>query len=250
MVRGIEVFREYFRGFSNQYVLIGGSACDLLFTEAGIDFRATKDLDMVLIVEALTPEFGRRFWDFIREGGYRNRNRSRSSGAPQYYRFDKPVNSDYPFMIELFSRTGALADIPDEGIVPIHIDDGISSLSAILLNEEYYQILLSGKDVVSDIVVLKPEFLIIFKAKAFLDIKTRRESGGMEINDEAKKHLKDVVRLSAMLSGNENPNLPDGVRRDMNEFIDLYERDPYDPTQLGLPIAISEFTDIMHRVFG
>ena len=89
MVKGIDIFREYFRDFKDQYVLIGGSACDLLFTEVGVDFRATKDLDLVLIVEALTPEFGRRFWDFIQTGGYRNR--SRSNGIPQYYRFDKPT---------------------------------------------------------------------------------------------------------------------------------------------------------------
>ncbi len=51
MVRGIDVFRRYFHNFIDQYVLIGGSACDLLFDDAGVDFRATKDLDLVLIVE-------------------------------------------------------------------------------------------------------------------------------------------------------------------------------------------------------
>ncbi len=29
------------------------------------NFRATKDLDMVLIVEAQTKEFAQRFWEFI-----------------------------------------------------------------------------------------------------------------------------------------------------------------------------------------
>ena len=29
MVRGLEAFREYFAGFENQYVLIGGAACDI-----------------------------------------------------------------------------------------------------------------------------------------------------------------------------------------------------------------------------
>ena len=28
MVRGLDTFRKYFRGFENQYVLIGGAACD------------------------------------------------------------------------------------------------------------------------------------------------------------------------------------------------------------------------------
>lgn len=247
MVRGIEVFRDYFHDFRDQYVLIGGSACDLLFTEAGVDFRATRDLDLVLIVEALTPEFGRRFWEFIQDGGYRNRNRS--SGTPQYYRFDKPQNKEFPSMIELFSRTEALRDIPESGVIPVHIDDGLSSLSAILLDEDYYQILMNGKDVVLDIVVLKPEFLIVFKAKAFLDIKARREDEGLEINDEAKKHMKDVIRLTTMLSGSEAPELSDVIKADMLEFIDYYEQNAFDPQRLDLPTTAAELIDVLRKVF-
>lgn len=62
-MRGIDKFKERFAGHDGEYVLIGGGACDLLFGEAGQDFRATKDLDLVLLVEALTPEFGQVFWD-------------------------------------------------------------------------------------------------------------------------------------------------------------------------------------------
>ena len=47
MIRGIENFREWFRGYEDQYVIIGGTACDLLMTEEGLDFRATKDIDFV-----------------------------------------------------------------------------------------------------------------------------------------------------------------------------------------------------------
>lgn len=31
MVKGIERFREYFRDYTDQYVLIGGAACDISF---------------------------------------------------------------------------------------------------------------------------------------------------------------------------------------------------------------------------
>ena len=58
------------------------------FSNYDEDFRVTKDLDMVLIVEALTKEFSQRFWEFIRMGRYRNR--ARSNGNPQFFRFDKP----------------------------------------------------------------------------------------------------------------------------------------------------------------
>ena len=46
--RTIDKFKERFAGHDGEYVLIGGGACDLLFGEAGQDFRATKDLDLVL----------------------------------------------------------------------------------------------------------------------------------------------------------------------------------------------------------
>ena len=44
MVKGLESFAEQFREFSSCYTVIGGAACDILMTEAGLDFRATKIL--------------------------------------------------------------------------------------------------------------------------------------------------------------------------------------------------------------
>ena len=58
MVRGLDVFREHFAGHADQFVLIGGTAATLAIEEAGLEFRATKDLDIVLHIEALTPTFG------------------------------------------------------------------------------------------------------------------------------------------------------------------------------------------------
>jgi len=152
MIKGLGVFKEFFRDFQDQYVLIGGAACDIVFNDANQTFRATKDLDMVLLVEALTPEFGRRFWDFIGEGGYENR--LKSNGAPQFYRFDKPKIPGFPYMIELFAKAESIFDSDAHGCRPLHLGDEISSLSAILLNNDYYQLLLKGKTVLSDVTIL------------------------------------------------------------------------------------------------
>ena len=65
MVIGFDSFREWFYGYEDQHVIIGGTACDLLMSDEGLDFRATKDVDVVLIVEAITPSFGKRFWEYI-----------------------------------------------------------------------------------------------------------------------------------------------------------------------------------------
>ena len=41
------------QGYEEQYAIIGGTACDILMTEEGLDFRATKDIDLVLIIEVM-----------------------------------------------------------------------------------------------------------------------------------------------------------------------------------------------------
>lgn len=55
MVRGLDVFREHFAAHAGQFVLIGGTAATLAMESAGLEFRATKDLDIVLHIEALNP---------------------------------------------------------------------------------------------------------------------------------------------------------------------------------------------------
>ena len=50
MVTGSDSFKEWFKGSEEQYAIIGGTACDILMTEEGLDFRATKDIDLVLII--------------------------------------------------------------------------------------------------------------------------------------------------------------------------------------------------------
>lgn len=57
MIHGLDKFREHFAGFADRYVLIGGAAADLVMGEAGIDFRATKDFDIVLSIEVLDTSF-------------------------------------------------------------------------------------------------------------------------------------------------------------------------------------------------
>ena len=61
MVKGISRFREYFTELNDHYALIGGTACYILFEESGLNFRATKDLDVVLLSENINENFARKF---------------------------------------------------------------------------------------------------------------------------------------------------------------------------------------------
>ena len=60
MVQGMKRFKEVFATYNGQYIFIGGTACDIILGREGIDFRQTKDLDIVLIIEALNDEFVRK----------------------------------------------------------------------------------------------------------------------------------------------------------------------------------------------
>ena len=216
MVKGIDVFQEYFQEYTDQYVLIGGSACSLSFEEQDINFgRITKDLDIVLTVEAQTKEFGERFWQFIKDGRYKNR--AKSNGKPQFYRFDKPEDDRFPKMIELFSRTDYLLK-EEDGLTPVHIDDSVSSLSAILLNEAYYQALLDGREIIMGISVLKPEWIISFKAKAWLDLRGKTDMD----SSNAKKHRNDIIRIASEIVL-KKCSLPEELKKDMELFLELFE---------------------------
>ncbi|MFA5296693.1 MAG: hypothetical protein WC389_00630 [Lutibacter sp.] len=67
MVVGLYAFSEHFKDFQDSYIIIGGTACDIIIEEAGFTPRATDDIDIILIVEALSPEFVARFWEFIKQ---------------------------------------------------------------------------------------------------------------------------------------------------------------------------------------
>lgn len=247
MVKGIDTFRRYFAEYEEQYVLIGGAACDIVFESNDTAFRATRDLDMVLIVEALTPEFGEKFWEFIQDGRYRNK--STNGQKPQFYRFDKPEDDAYPKMIELFCRSNfELREMT--GITPIHIDDEVSSLSAILLNDDYYRILLEGKVVRNGLSVLRPEYLILFKAKAFLDLKQRKDRGETVDSKNISKHKKDILRIAAELVLESIGELPEAVETDIRAFIDLLAQDPFDSNSLkAYGLSNDEAVVVLHRVF-
>lgn len=214
MVKGLGIFYDYFSDFTDQYVLIGGAACDLSFHNNDLDFRATKDLDMVLVIEAQTKEFAQRFWEFVQKGKYRNR--ARSNGSPQFYRFDKPEEAGYPAMIELFSRANWELD-SETVLTPIHIDDSVSSLSAILLDDSYYELLLRERDIIDGITVLKPTGLIAFKAKAWLDLNQKLGQGEHVDFRDIKKHRNDILRIVSEMPL-EFCELPEKVRKDMESF--------------------------------
>ena len=233
MVTGLTNFKEHFRGFENQYVIIGGTACDLIMENEELPFRATKDIDIVLIVEAITAEFGRKFWDYVKEAGYEHWNKSK--GEAEFYRFTSPKSKEYPYMIEIFSRNpeGIILDT-NATFTPLPIDEEISSLSAILLNESYYALLKNGQTIIDGIPVVSAVCLIPFKAKAWLDLKERKANGEHVDSKNIRKHKNDVFRLAQLITANTRQGLSMEVASDMKQFLSEIEKEEVDLKSIGV----------------
>lgn len=235
MVREIESFRSWFKGYEEQYTIIGGTACDLLMTKEGLDFRATKDIDLVLIIEAVNVSFGKKFWDYVIDAGYEHRNKS--TGEPQFYRFTNPKSNEYPMMMELFTRKPDVISLPeDAALTPLPVDEDLSSLSAILLDDDYYEFLKQGRLETDGITILDAPYLIPFKAKAWLDLSDKKSEGQHVDSKNIRKHKNDVFRLSELLSSKQKPieNVPVTVKSDMKQFIDRMHDEETDVKQLGI----------------
>lgn len=216
-IRGLTLFGEHFKGHQDQYVLIGGVASWITMDEAGEDFRATKDLDIVLIIETLTPAFVDLFWEFIKSGQYEIRQTS--EGKPVFYRFQKPANANFPVQIELFSRSvEGMAHPEDAHVTRIPNNGGISSLSAILLDDDYYAFLREGLQRTELLSYIGADRLIPFKMNAWLDLSNRKEAGEQIDSRVVSKHRNDVIRLSGQLTGNAVA-IPESIRADMERFL-------------------------------
>lgn len=234
MVKGLDLFKKHFANFQDKYVLIGCTACMLAMEEEGLPFRATKDLDIVLCVEVLNQEFVSAFKQFVDQGNYKNRQQS--SGKEIFYRFSSPENKAFPAMLELFSR------LPDKVILdmgghltPIPLNETMISLSAILLDDNYYYFIHAGKLEISELPTIGAAHLIPLKAKAWLELNAKRLVNEATVNEkDIKKHKNDILRLHQLLSIDENINLPLSIKDDLGEFLQRIEDDSIDLKTLGL----------------
>ncbi len=223
MVRGLDTFRYYFKDFPDNYIIIGGTACDIIIGGAGFTPRATKDIDLILIVEALSTGFVERFWNFVKDGQY---EKAEKNEERKYYRFLKPAKGNFPSQVELFSRIPDLLTVK-EGVhlTPIPIDDDLSSLSAILMNEDYYRFTLDHCTQEEGLQRANTEALVCLKAKAYLDMIERKAKGEKVEEKHIKKHKADVFRLSTTLTADAVFDLPNPIKADMQSFIAAVEND-------------------------
>lgn len=249
-VEGLQEFQQHMQEAAGSYALIDGTACDILLSEAGLPFRATHDFDVVIVADDRLPQTAEAIWTLVRDGGYRCGWGEGKDSC--FYRFTEPKRPGYPHMIELFAKC------PDflkgrEGIdvAPIHVDENISSLSAILLDDAYYSLFLQGIRTVGGVSVLGTEYIVPFKAKAYLDLKARREAGENVDSRKVKKHKRDALRLAQLLGESEGVDLGGELKDDMLAFVKDCEVGDVNLKQIGVAgVTMAQLLETMKATYG
>lgn len=103
-----------------------------------------------------------------------------------------------------------------------------------MLDNAYYDFMLNGIVTVDGISVLNAFHLIPFKAKAYLDLQSRKRLGEQLDSKKIKKHKRDALRLAQLLSGNEAVSLQEPIALDMRAFISDCKTSPVNLKQIGI----------------
>jgi len=200
---GLSHFEEYFRELKDQYVIVGGFATLMLLDRAIPNHgKATHDIDLVLLASRSEKMAG-RIKTYIREGGYTIQKGQQDRYF--YYRFVDPQEEGYAREIELFASEEYEIEL-DEGqhITPIDPEEGIYSLSAIMLDREYFEMIKSNIEEINGIPYSNTLATMLLKMSAVYDLYYRDD-------DKWKKHRRDILKLTQILSD----------KRTMKNFAEL-----------------------------
>lgn len=119
-------------------------------------------------------------------------------------------------------------------LTPIRISAEVSSLSAILLDEEYYGWIQAGRRVIDGLPIVGAAHLVPLKARAWLDLSARK-AAGEEIDGRAiQKHKNDVFRLFQVIDPEAGLQPPRRVTEDMRTFLEQVAAEDVDLQALGL----------------
>ena len=216
MIQGIAKFIEYFKDNSDDYVVIGGLATAMIMNDLGFVARATKDIDLVVISKN-NEDFLKKMLNFIDIAGYKTKQRTDNDTRHNLFRFFDSGDKTYPEQIELFAicqdDSGVLTD---SHIIPIETPEYYSYLSAILLDTDYFNLLIKHMTNIDGLHIATPEAIIPLKIHAHINLSKDK-------NPDAKKHFNDVIRLITLLDEEERIILEGNPKDDFIKFLPIIE---------------------------
>jgi hypothetical protein len=117
-----------------------------------------------------------------------------------------------------------------------------SSLSAILLEDEYYKFALSNTQVINGLHIANEYALICLKVRAFINNSKRKVEGQNVKSEDITKHKNDIIRLTVTLTPNINVSIPDIIKKELKEYINTIRIENPDIKQLLKEQGVTDIT--------
>jgi hypothetical protein len=159
-------------------------------------------------------------------------------------------------MLELFARRpDVISVIPDFHITDIPTGEEVSSLSAILMDDIYYDFTISNSEIIDGVHVANGAALICLKARAFLNNRQRKIDGQNVREVDIIKHRNDVIKLVSTLDPNQKIAVPAIVATDLDQYIQVVLEEDINIKALLKPMGLgnlqlSEIVERIQLVFG
>lgn len=220
----LDRWKQAFQNEKDYYVIIGGTALRLIAESQAKSARATRDIDVIVLVKNGTERFIRKLIAFAKEGGYREVGNSPDFSA---YRFTHPQDSSYPDQIELFCK-----DEAGINLLKAHLEHyalaSRTSFSAVLLEEPYYE-MLKANVIQGNLAYASAEALIPLKAKAYLSNRAlyEKKTSGIDKKDY-QKHARDIWYLLSLSEKHPPLKLDPQIANDLRDFIKESADEPID----------------------
>lgn len=216
--RGLSHFQQYCKDLEEMYVVVGGFATVMLLDEGLGDGhgKATHDIDLVLLTTC-SIEMSQRIKQYVQEGKYEIQKGNKDQY--HYYRFVKPEIEGFAKEIELFASNENDLKLDDsQRIIPIDPEEGLYSLSAIMLDPEYFEMIKNNITMSVVAPCTNTQATIMLKMSAFFDLKARNDN-------KWKKHRQDILKLSLLLTGEERLQMTGRMVEDFESFMTHLEKD-------------------------
>ena len=99
--------------------------------------------------------------------------------------------------------------------------------------------------------IIKPEYLIPLKMKAWMDLSDRKQAGDQIDSHSIRKHRNDIFRLFQLINPEKHVNIPDSVREDMRIGAGQLRMEPnLNLGNLGLSeMVIDEVADTLLKIY-
>ncbi|MBQ9001191.1 MAG: hypothetical protein IJ087_04990 [Eggerthellaceae bacterium] len=156
----------------------------------------------------------------------------------------------FPKQIDLFARHPDFELVNEQSeIAPVPLGEDISSLSAIVLDEGYYDFIGKNVLVVDGIPLTRALSVIPLKMPAHIDLNRRHAAGEHVSEKDLRKHRTDICRLVDLLPSEARLPLEGPMREDAVAFLDDFSVCAKRETSAKKRRALAKVDEIIRQTY-